>query len=338
MPITINDVARKCKVSPMTISRVLNNTGPVKEATRQKVLKTVKQLNYTPLRKTNTNNGIGVKSIGLVVPIHNLGNSDFYNRFVVAGKTATETAGYTCVLYSEDEIIRKTTEAFHQGRHNIVCDGLIFFCPYGNWNQYLTVLKGWGISCVLIRRRTTVSGVATINNDDEEAVCRALEYLGQLGHTAIGYVGRIDPEIITNRYRVYKDFIRDRKLPFDSRFIYDSADFKTKRFHAWLGTITQLTPQPTAFFCYDDDLTSQFMAELQARGLRVPEDVSVIGHDDDDICLKVHPSLTTIMIDVIRMSELAFQIISGDMIKNDIGRMEFEVKNKLIVRESCRKF
>lgn len=335
MPVTINDVARKCKVSPMTISRVLNHTGPVKEATRQKVLETVRQLNYRPLRRPSPNGAVGVKSIGLVVPIRNLGNSPFYSRFVVAAKNASEDAGYTCILYSEDEVVRKATAEHHLGRQNLACDALVSFCPYAEWDRYLSAAAGWGIRGVLIRRRTGVPGVAVIDNDDAAGVKRALQYLADRGHRAIGYVGRINSLNIANRFLAYRDFIREQGLVADERFVVETLDRRNPQFGTWLKEMLELPVRPTAFFCYDDNLAAQFVAEVQTRGFKVPADFSVVGHDDDDICGLLRPPLTTVRIDVERMARLAVQIVSGDMIRGDIGRLEFEVKNELVERESC---
>ena len=342
MKLTIKDIARECKVSPAAISNALNNKGRLKEDTRKKILATIKKLKYDPyknmpwVRKTST------KFIGFVIPASK--SDSFYNYAMARAKNAISEKGYNCIMYFDWEIARITTDELHKGRNNIPCDGLIFFCPYQNWDQSLQVLKSWDIPCTLIRRETRIKGVTMLSDNDSQGTLTAMQYLHQLGHRRIGLI-TVDPGIqnfLEARRRTYEEFMGRPGLENNAAWTFVFAQNRhAPVFDDWLKNVMDAPSPPTAFFCWDDDLAIRLIKSLARLGRRVPDDVAVVGYDNDYVGEQFHPALTTVNIPVTEMIEMACRIVFDELngregekvLVEKISTIEFT--NELVIRESC---
>lgn len=282
MKITVKTIARECNVSPGTVSRVLNNRTNVKEETRRKILSTIKKLQYDPFKNLPLINNIKTRTLGLVLT-YTSGDSihPFDNRAIVTMQQSARRHGYNCLLLSEDEIMQKTQDDFHLGSRNIPCDGLVLFCPRTNWNSYLPVLRNWGIPCVLVRRTTDLGGIAMINDNDYAGELLALEHLYALGHRTIGIFGRgLEPGPQVNaRYTAYLDFIVRQRLNQGAPLVYNLDRETASPFPQWFNQVKK--HGITAFVTLTDDLAVDLIKRLKALGVRVPEDISVVGYDND---------------------------------------------------------
>ena len=337
MKVTIRDIAKVCKISPATVSNVINNKGRVKQGTRDMVMDTLKRMNYDPYKTAPWLKKAGTRLIGLVTPTTTTELDPFYNRAITSAKTATGKYGYNCVLYWDQEVVQKTTESRYLSRGIIPCDGLIFFCPFSKWDQALAKLKKWGIPAVLIRRETRVPGIPVLTDSDLSGATLAIEHLHRLGHTRIGLVPlRGEVYTIKERTRAYTDYIQQHGLEHNPAWVFNRQE--TPELNQWLQQVMAAQMPPTAFFCESDDLAMTLIRALAGMALRVPEDIAVVGYDNEYSAGRFHPPLTTINVPVREMIEAACSIIVEQLRNDEPGRTlveKMEFKNELVIRESC---
>jgi DNA-binding LacI/PurR family transcriptional regulator len=342
MKINIRDIARECNYSPAAVSNVLNNKGSLKEETRKKILATIKRLKYDPYQNMPWIKKSRTKLIGLVIPT-DIELDSFFSQALVKAKTMAGEKGYNCVVYYDGEIAKLTTDELHKGRNNIPCDGLVYFCPNKGWDRSLQVFKNWGIPCTLIRRKTQVNGVTMLNDNDQKGTVLALDHLLGLGHRRIGMItaeiGARD--FVDERLWAYNEFIRQHGLAQNAAWTFMFNENRTAPVLGdWLKGLMVSPSRPTAFFCWDDNLAIELMKNLAELEYRVPEDMAVVGYDNDSIGEKIHPALTTVNVPVKEMVETACRIIFDELARDGqekplAGQINIEFGNELVVRESC---
>jgi DNA-binding LacI/PurR family transcriptional regulator len=239
------------------------------------------------------------------------------------------------MFFSEQEIVRKTTEEFHQGRSSIPADGLIIFCPGQNWDRYLRVFKKWGIPSVLVRRRTKVKGISMISDDDREAVTLILDHLAGLGHTRIGYVEEGNSPQLKPRDEIFGSYIKRNDLFWDKRLLFKNV--LTSIFSDPREFINDYVKKlkPTAIICSADRVAIEVIKTLKAHNIRVPEDMAITGHDNNPPAQLFSPGITTVNMPVQEMCEMGVRILDDHFRGLNVETQDIKLKNELVVRESC---
>jgi DNA-binding LacI/PurR family transcriptional regulator len=339
MALGVRSIARECKCSPATVSNAINNKGRINAQTRKKVLAVIRRLNYNPHGNIPWFKKVKTRLIGLVTPTTSAEIDPFFSRAIACTREMTGRHGYNCVLYFDQEIAHKAVEEFHQGRGSIPCDGLIFFCPYHPWDQSLEALKSWGVPTVLVRRETTVAGIPTITDNDRKGSRLAMQHLHQLGHTRIGFVGTWAETVPDERFRAYRDYLRQHGLENSTAWVCNKQTAARPELRAWLQELWAAPVRPTAFACTSDECAAGLINTLRGLGLRVPADVSVTGYDNNRTAAEFHPALTTVNVPVREMIERAGQLLFETLGRTHqdhapAERINIEIENELVVRES----
>jgi LacI family transcriptional regulator/LacI family purine nucleotide synthesis repressor len=335
MKVTVKTLARECSVSPGTVSRVLNNRTNVKEETRKKILSAIKRFKYDPIQNLPLVRNIKTGSIGLVTSnVNAVTPHPFDHRAIVSVQNNTTANGYHCILLSENDIVRKTRDEFHQGSRGIPCDGLVFFCPRLDWDNYLTVLKNWDIPVVVVRRDTQVPGIPVVTDNDYKGTLLALQHLYDLGHRVIARFAFAEHQSDTTfgRTRAYFDFLTQHGLKNDDRLTYFINREAQIPFADWLAAARSLNT--TAIACAGDQFAVDCIKRLEALGVRVPQDVSVTGYDNDYTASIFSPSLTTVNIPVEELINMACRLLYDRINGVNLGRVYIELENTLVIRES----
>lgn len=280
-------------------------------------------------------------TIGLVIPTPDYAKHPYYNRAEQTVKKVTSEKGYDLLLYTEDEVIAKTGEHGELGRDNFKCDGLVVFSPLKDREAYLAVIADWGLPCVLVRRRTKAKDIISLYDDDGKGTTMALEHLYHLGHRIIGYAGRWNSDPL-GRMDAYCRFLKEKGLSDDERLVFNQQRFKGERFsirvnnlRTWLRDILKSGLNPTAFFCYSDDIGVYMINSLMMLGKRIPQDVALVGYTDIEIAASARPPLTTVRIPVEEMCTQACQILTDPGRGRDIKDKEIEYPNELVIRDTC---
>jgi len=329
--VTRDDVAREAGVSPTTVSYVVNH-GPrhVTPETRQKVLQAIEKLGYKPnilarslrLRRTT--------SIGLILP-------DTINPYfaeVVYGveKVAFER-NYSVFLchseYSPDRELQYINSLYSKR-----VAGVLWFPATGD-NRPAQLLDEFGVPLVILDRSIKHTEAPTVVTDNYLGGYDATQHLISLGHRLIGCIARpVDLYHSHERVRGYLAAHADNQLPTDEDLIVRGG-FRLGDGRRATHQLLKQKPQTTAIFAYNDVMALGSMRACWEMGLRVPEDVSIVGFDDIPQSSYLCPALTTIRQPKFDMGKLGAEflldLVEGKAVKDKpISPLEVE----LIIRES----
>jgi len=327
--VTIVEVAEKAGVSLGTVSRVMNNDVHVAPETRERVSTVMREMGYVANRQARGLKGSRTNVIGILAPdlgtgyigeiLHGvdaeLGLHQFDLMLFTTHRTATKEASYVANMV--------------QG----MVDGLLVILPR-NPADYTGILTRRNFPFVLIDHQGTGNPCPAVGAASWQGGYNATEYLIKLGHTRIGFItGSMDLGAAIDRLEGYKSALQVHHIPIDPQLIYEGTFFQPDGY-AGGSTLLKLENPPTAIFASNDVMAMGAMDAIRTRGLRIPEDVSILGFDDIPQAAMVRPALTTVRQPLEEMGRLATQMLI-DQLKNpdkEIGRVE--LPTQLIVRDS----
>ncbi len=274
---TIYDVAKRANVSAMTVSRVINNATNIKEATRQKVLKAIEELDYIPNRSAQTLTSKDSKLLSLLIT--DVANP-FYTSVARGAEDKAHERGYQLVFSNSDESFDKESSYIRSAISRGI-DGMLF-TPSGDSSvQNINLLSKHHIPVVLVDRRLDLE-LDMVVGDNINGTKMLMNHLYELGHTRIGLV--TGPSVVSTtreRDEGYNNFIKEKGLPSDDRWIF-RTDLTKRRTSAYIAQLLALPAEerPTAFFSNNNFLAVDLLNSLNEFGIKVPEDVSVVCFDD----------------------------------------------------------
>ncbi|ULO07379.1 LacI family DNA-binding transcriptional regulator [Paenibacillus sp. 19GGS1-52] len=325
MKVSIFDVAKRSGMSVVTVSRVLNGAPSVREKNRQKVLDAMKELDYRPNAAARSLASGKTGIIGLIVTTL---QDSFFDAVVKELNEVLALHGYFLA-------ISISTGIGSDDNHYLIqedrVDGLILLSPMEEDN-YIVELKRRGIPYVLIDNQKPENDTFSITIDNFKGGYAAASHLLEQGHTSIAHLcGQEMFRSTRERRSGFLQALQEKELiPFEivhGEFDIGMGYSTCKR---WLkqGTL------PTAVFAGDDNIALGVINALMEEGIRVPEQVAVVGYDDHYIASQLHPHLTTLRqpADKIALAATTMLLsrISGKMKRGSSIRIDPE----LIIRES----
>jgi DNA-binding LacI/PurR family transcriptional regulator len=317
---TIRDVAAHAGVSPATVSRVFSQPDAVAPETRRKVLVAAEELRYTPnpvarsLARRRTGN------LGIVVP--DIANS-FSAAIIKAVQQAANRDDYALFVAASEESAEDEERAARALAPQV--DGLLLASPLA---ADTTLLELAGLVPVVVTNRL-VDDVPAVLTDDGQATGHAMEHLHALGHRSLVYLA--GPDNYSDRSRRAGLLAAGTRLglepvvlgPFPARFASGvrAADLV-------------LAVGATAVIAFNDDIAAGLVNRLFDRGVGVPDDVSVVGHDDTALAEMVTPRLTTVHIPAGAAGAMAVRMLVAQIQGDSGAPRRCELQGELIVRGS----
>jgi len=334
--VTIKDVAQAAGVSVTTVSNALNNrTEAMTQETLLRIQKAIRTLNYRPSSVarslvTNRTATIGLiigeietplflQALNIIEPLAR----DNYNLLVCnAHKLEDEQQAVNLLL--EKQI-----------------DGLIFLSNslYLD-DDYLLKLPLSAPPIVMINRTTIHEGFDHIHWDNTAGVIDAIDYLVKIGHQYIALLrGPTSRRSSEERFNGYKQGLEKHNLEYCEDYV-GLGDYEAPpaTWEAATKKLLTLTPRPTAILASNDIVAAVVIRTIQQVGLRIPEDITVIGNDNQPLCIYLNPTLTTIKLPVIEAGQLAIEILLN-RIANPVKEVDRVVLPcPLIIRESSAQY
>lgn len=326
--ITIADVARLAGVSKVTVSKTLNNTGRISEETRQRVLKAASDLGYVVNTAARSLRGGRTNLIGMVVP--ELISPYFAEVARAAAEAATDARLDLGVFTTsrDPQRERERVATLMSG----MADGLLIVVPTDT-AQHVASLERSRVPVVLINHFGSRTHLPTIRADSYHGARAAVEHLIQLGHTRIGFItGARESSQATERLRSYRDTMGAHRL-LDETLIRP-GNFTQRRGFEAACELLNLPDPPTAIFAASDVTAFGAMDAIKDRGLRVPNDVSVVGFDDVPAASQSHPALTTVRHPIADMGEAAVRVLVDALEGKEVKDLLMEFPSELVVRTS----
>jgi LacI family transcriptional regulator len=331
MPVTLKDIAERAGVTSATVSMVINNKPNISDATRKKVLKIARELHYYPnaiarglaTRKAN--------AIGVIVP--NLASS-FVVRILQGIKSTNHDIDYTVQLF--DTIGQKETESqlFQRLARERRIDGAILISSTVT-DEELKVFKDESVPCVVVARKCDFLDSVFVNNS--HGALDATNYLIDKGHRAIASViCRKQNLPMDDRMAGYLEGLKARGLPFDESLVFEVADDGMRDGLEVYERIAASPHKPTAVFVPAGDMVAiGIVKQARHAGMRVPEDLAVVGYDDIPAAEVLDPTLSTVRQPKLEMGDYAINITVDKVEGRETGIKHKELPTKFIVRESA---
>ena len=299
-PVTLITIAEKAGVSVMTVSRALNDEGSVAAKTRAKVRAIAAEMGYSPNLSAKMMKGSRTNVIGILV---NDLQSAVINEIIGAVSVAVRKLEMDLVIYNS---IGDTDNAPSRGLGHMLqglCDGLLLILPRIS-DTHLRQLEQRGLPVVLVNywRPTDLPVVRGGNSDASAAATR---HLLQLGHRRIGFItGSAFTGQSQERQHGYESALQGAGIDVDPKLIA-AGDFGRRSGYDAACALLTAEHAPTAIFAANDEMAFGAIDAVRACGLRMPQDVSVIGFDDIPAAAQVHPALTTVRQPLAAISEAA---------------------------------
>ena len=311
--VTIDAVAAYAKVSPMTVSRVVNGRGTVREATRERVERAVRELGYTPNLAASSLAAAHGTRIALIYT----NPSAAYLRELLVGalRGASRTAAQI-VIDSWDgfdaEAERKAARALAKS-----VSGAILPPPLCESRSVLAEFAEAGVPVVAIAAGRADNDISHVRIDDFRASHEIAAHLIAQRHRRIGFImGHPNQTASARRFDGFRAALAEAGIEFD-RALVQQGYFTYRSGLKAAGKLLALRHPPTAIFASNDDMASAAISVAHRRGLHVPRDLSVVGFDDTSAATTVWPELTTVRQPVAAMGDAAVDILLRDIRRRD---------------------
>jgi LacI family transcriptional regulator len=304
----IHDLARLSGVSPSTVSRVFNGYTDVSEATRVRVLEVARELDYTPSAAARSLVRRRSQLVGVILhtgPDHPDLQHPFFQDVLVALKNAVGRAGYDLLVFATEGAASDAGPHSYakRVRHHGV-DGVVLMGVDPS-DREVEKVGHLGIPVMGIDLATEGQRAGYVMSDNLAGARLAVRHLHALGHTRIATIaGPQDTVPGADRLRGYERELAALGLPYSAQHVLD-GDFYTDSGRAAMRVLLALAEPPTAVFAASDLMAVGALQAVQEAGLRVPEDIAVVGFDDVQIAPLVSPALTTIRQDKAAIGQAA---------------------------------
>lgn len=333
---TISDVARLSGISVSTVSRVINDSPHVSPDKRARVLAAMEQLGYTPLQAARQMRGSGSGNIAVFVP--NITNPFFAYLVNSIEQTLREHEYKTMIIQTGGDKANER-EAFNLLKFHHV-DGAIL-CAIEN--DAGTIRKCARYGCIVIcNEYNGDKSIPSVQGRQYEGFLQATEYLINKGHKNIAYctgnhmvaLQELGASIDSDRYRGYAEAMSDHGLAMNPAFIYT----KVRTFEdgqTFIREFTGLKNRPDAVITGSDQVAAGMVFEARKQGVRIPEDLAIVGVDDQPIATQIETPLTTIRQPVKEEGRLAAEELLHRLSGDDGPARRHRVDLTLVVRQSA---
>ncbi len=330
---TIEQVAKLAGVSITTVSNVLNNrTDAMRPATRLRVLEAVRVLDYHPSQAARNLALRQTATVGLVIA--EIATPLFFGAVSMIERVARES-NYN-VLLSHASTAREEEDALDLLQEKEV-EGIIFLSTSDYRDDSLLSRLGITVPIVTINRSGTGGPFDRITWDNVQGIAGAVRHLYGFGHRRIAFLrGPSDRQGTEERFQGYCFGLAECGLEFVGEYVA-SGDY-TAGPDDWERATDQLlsvSTRPTAIIASDDSVAAVVIRTAKGRGLRVPEDVAVVGVDDQPFAALLNPALTTVRLPINEAGQQAITLLLARLRNGSRGPVRLMLPTSLVVRESC---
>ncbi len=325
--INIAEVAKTAGVSTTTVSRVLNQVSTVSEENRRRVLDTMKRLKYHPNPSAQRLASGKTRTIGLIIPRFEGIFHSYYALQVIRGiGSAAERARCDLLLHISESGANATP---------VVADGLIFVDLFG-CEELLDRTLDQGVPAVVLNHYLQELPVSCVAIDNRTAAERVVEYLAKLGHQDIATItGDLKTQAGLDRLDGFVKAMKARSLPVKDSYIR-FGDFGLPSARAASEALLSMPDRPTAIFVASDDMAMETLNVAMAKGIRVPEELSVVGFDDGPVASHGRVPLTTVRQPLAEMGRTGLEVLIRQMDGKRQTPTKIQLPTELIERASCR--
>ena len=328
--IRIEDVAKKAKLSTATVSRYINGTGSVSKEKAERIQTVIDKLHYVPHTAAQILASRRTMTIGLIFPSI---ISTFFGSLLRGIETRARKDSFNILIHSVEVISRETKIKHVVGEHNT--DGIIVFPDSLDENELIRFADRKFPVVLLYQSSPASLNIPTVIIENKNGVHKLISHLIEV-HGCRKIALLRGPEMHENAYwreEGYRKALQEHGLAFDPALI-EYGDFNMDRASLAIKRLLERNIEFDAIFAGDDDAASGSMMALREAGLQVPEDVAVVGFDDQPIAIHLSPPLTTIRSPIeqvgFQATDKLIRLIEGKPVE-----METFLSTELVIRRSC---
>lgn len=333
--VTIKDIARLLNISPSTVSRALKSSAEINKETQRLVKETAQRLNYQPNMAALSLVKAKTKSIGVIVP--NLGYYFFSTALQGIEDTASKR-GYTVIASQSLERYEREIKNTKDMMRSSV-DGIILsLAQHTKDYTHIFQLQQKGLPVVLIDRIADELNTSKVIVDNMAGAFGAVEHLIKMGCRRIAYLAGPPELIISNRRKEgYRLAHIKYKIPLDDALLVHCEIDHDKTVKEVLKLL-KLPQPPDAIFAFSDRLAVAAMVAAKTKKLRIPEDLAIIGFNDEPIASYTSPSISSIHQPIFEMGQMAAGLLIDQIEQGKSFTPQTKLyTTRLIKRESSKK-
>jgi LacI family transcriptional regulator len=331
LSITIKDIATMAGVSISTVSRVINNSKPVKHEVRERIMAVIEETQFRP--NANARSLVKNESFLIGVIVSELKNS-VVDEFIYGINAISQMYGYD-ILLSMNSGTFKNELHYLNLFHEIRTDGIILMSSDLK-EDHVDIVERFKIPCVMIGSSSNTASIPTVHIDNVTAAYEAVTYLIRNGHRKIAMIrGNIGNTVVgDHRFLGYRQALADAGIPIQEEWIVVGG-LSTEDGMRSMSQIVESGSLPTAVFCATDRLAIGAMNYLRENE-NVQDDISVFGFDDIDLSKIVRPTLSTVKYSAEEIGMTAMRnlikLIKGDQ----TIPQHTNLPHHLVIRDSVR--
>jgi LacI family transcriptional regulator len=333
--ITIYDIADFLKISPATVSRGLQDHQGINPGTKKKIIDTAKKMGYrqnkfaSNLRKKSTN------TIGVIVPRL---NSYFVSTVIAGIEKVANTNNYNLIITQSLENFQKEISNVSTMFNNRVDGVLISLASDSKGSRHFNELLKKGIPLIFFDRTMNLADCTKIELDNKKAGFDATKHLIAQGCRRIAHIeGDTRRNVYADRLAGYRLALKEHGFEFDPNLVISNSLVEYAGADG-INQVLKMKKMPDGIFAANDASGVACIKGLKAAGYKVPQDIAVVGFNNDPIATVIDPNLSTINYPGLEMGEIAATTLINKLKKNSSGNLETIVmKHQLVVRESSLK-
>lgn len=331
MKATIYDVAKEAGVSIATVSNAINGKGKISKKRREEIFRIMERLQYQPSMIASALTGKKTFTLGLLIP--DISNP-FFAEIARAIEDEAHRNGYSVIICSTDNKDERV-ERYITLLESKSVDGIIIGTGIDNMD-ILIQLQSKSIPLAMIAREAASLAVDTVVADDFVGGVLAAEHLVSLGHERLAILSE-NLKVSSSRERIrgFKQGLADAGVSFDDNDIV-ICEYKVEE--GKRGALELLRRsggrRPTAIFCCNDLLAIGAIQAAKEAGVRVPEELSIVGFDNTILATVTDPPLTTVAQPMEHMGKLVFNLLIDHVKKKDSIRQRVVLRPELTIRRS----
>jgi LacI family transcriptional regulator len=330
---TIIEVAKHAEVSIATVSHVINKTRNVTEVTKARVMKSMEELNYTPNSAARSLRSQKTKTIGLLIPILDDETSNvFFMRVAQGVEYVLKQKGYHVMLSNTNEDLAYEIEQIRYLNTRQI-DGLIIAPPPGEHGSLKELINDI-YPVVFVDRKPEGITRDFIMNDGFKGSYEAVNLLIEKGHRRIGILsGLLSLSPAVERLEGYKKALTDHGIPMDESIVLvGKSSFDSG--YAMIQKILAENPDVTALFIASNAISMGAMGFIQDNGIKVPDDLAILGFDNYEWTKVSNPPLSVIQQSAYELGVKAAEVLLKKVQKPSKQYKEYRLPAKVIVRKS----
>ena len=336
--ITIHDIARELGLNAGTVSRALNNHPAISKETKNLVLAKAKELNYSINPIASTLRTGKSNTIGLIIPRI---NRYFFADIISGIESITSPAGYNLIICQSNESSTKEIENINTLVASRV-DGIIISLSYKTiTSDHLKNISDNQIPFVLFDRIIESVNTNCVVNDNLQGAYEAVKHLIDQGYKKIAHLGgNFNSSIFKNRFNGYKKALKEAGLPVNKRWIFKDAMIRDSGYEIAMKLLKE-KDFPDAFFCGSDLAAHGVLLALTEKGIKVPDEVGIVGFANEPFTKYVQPSLSTLNQFGTDIGKSAASVLLDDINRRGSGEkpkyQTILIKPKLLIRASSNR-